>query len=71
METKIPLNIGDQNTSQYLPNIVDVGGRRPGVGDPKPGGRGKIFPIFFFAFSKFSTSAMFGHIGRKSVTGAG
>ena len=56
---------------------ADVGGRRRGVGDPKPGAGAKlfrffffwifkifeIFPIFFFGFSKFSTLVMFGDVG--------
>ena len=39
-----------------------------GVGDPEPGGEGKIFPIYFLFFSKFSTSAMSGDVGGVSVT---
>ena len=34
-------------------DIGDVGGRQWGVRDPKPGGMGKIFPIFFWIFKVF------------------
>ena len=47
-------------------DIGDVGGRRPGVGDPKPGSGGKSFPIFFLIFKIFDI----GDVGGRTRTPA-